>query len=210
MNHKGLPLRTGKVETGFWAIRDFLVNIFIVETEIGIVCFDCGWHSQKVSKELKKIGFSSQDVKAIFLTHTHKDHIGAISIFNTAKIYLNALEKEIIYNRTKNGVIKETSAIQGVEHSLYWLKDRETLFFGKTSVTTVFCPGHTSGSTSYIVNKNLLFTGDAAWYFFGATTFPFFLNKNNRQAKRSLELLINCGHDLKFVTSHSGIFSLKG
>ncbi|MDE6023457.1 MAG: MBL fold metallo-hydrolase [Muribaculaceae bacterium] len=144
----------GKVPTG--------MNCFVVKTPEGYVMFDTGLPTAKGGQtvsRLASLSIATSDIKAIFLTHSHFDHIGGLlgangqAEYPDATVYVSAVE----YNYMK-GSMEDT------------VKDIEKAYNGKLvvfepgdilpyNVLPISAPGHTPGHTAYQLGS-LLFVGD--------------------------------------------------
>jgi len=102
------------------------------------------------------------NVKFIFLTHCHYDHISDINNFSDAKIVCskncanNLLNKNVNLSEFGLGykLEKEADII---------LEDNEVFdFFGK-KIKCIYTPGHTDGSCCYLTDDRL-YSGDTLFY----------------------------------------------
>ncbi|MBY9002018.1 MAG: MBL fold metallo-hydrolase [Candidatus Heimdallarchaeota archaeon] len=82
-------------------------------------------------------------ISHIFLTHNDMDHVGALSLFPKAEIYLGEESK-----------IKDT-------YRYKFLKDNEIIEVGTIKVQVINAPGHRVGHVNYLISDKFLFTGDA-------------------------------------------------
>ncbi|WP_327053488.1 MBL fold metallo-hydrolase [Halomicrococcus gelatinilyticus] len=87
------------------------------------------------------------DLKYAIDTHIHADHISGV----------RALAEEGV-----EGVIPAASVERGVTYAdeVTNAEDGDVFEVGDTEIETVYTPGHTSGMTSYLVDGELLATGD--------------------------------------------------
>lgn len=157
-------------------------------------------------------GLKPSDVKSIFLTHGHPDHIAAAKIFTNAKIYSLKDEVEIAEGTGNNsspiGYIFKTSPT-GLKITDI-LKDGEVIEFGSLKIEVFSIPGHTKGSAAYLIG-GVLFMGDSAlsssdgkirqavWIFSND------IKEQNRSLKSlTLKLLPRKNEITNIVFSHSG------
>ena len=56
-------------------------NAFLISTPTGSILIDAGKNAKHLCAALTEVGVSPEEIKAIFVTHEHSDHIGALSVF---------------------------------------------------------------------------------------------------------------------------------
>ncbi len=80
-------------------------------------------------------------------THVHADHISGVRALNETGV---------------EGVIPEAAVDRGVTYAdeLTATEDGDVFEVGDATVESVYTPGHTTGMTSYLVDRSLLATGD--------------------------------------------------
>lgn len=138
------------------------MNCFVAKTPEGYVMFDTGLPMAKGGKTtecLASLNIAPVDIKYIFITHGHFDHIGGLideagkATYPNAGLYIPLAEKDFI--RETGGDLAK--ALEGAYAGrIVYFKAGEIL---PCKVLAISAPGHTPGHTAYQLG-NLLFVGD--------------------------------------------------
>ena len=141
----------GMVQTNFY----FLYREGSTET----IVFDPADMGDRLCEELEKRGLQ---VKAIFLTHAHFDHImglDALKARTGAPVYACIHEKRLCESSRLN-----QSYMTGRPCTVapdFWLEDNEEVTVAGITMKTIFTPGHTEGSCAYYIEDgHILISGD--------------------------------------------------
>ena len=188
-------LDTGPVSDTLMAVRDGMVNLYILKAPCGLVCIDTGWRPARVTRGFEELKLDIKDVKAVLLTHLHRDHARCLPLFEHAEIVVGEHERSPFFTRSPISTHHQTRA-----------HDNQTLSSGGLAIRVVHTPGHTSGSVSYVVENSMLFTGDTLRLKHGkALPFLHGFNADEQGLKQSIKRLAGIEGLDCLLTSHNGI-----
>ncbi len=126
---------------------------------------------------LRQVGIAPDEVTDVLLTHVHWDHTGGLRDLPKAKVWVAGADLSWLRAQTDyltEGAMPAHLAQLGERLQPLAMNGPAMLgfaasadVFGDGSVLALPTPGHTRGSTSYLVQSNngkrWLFVGDAAW-----------------------------------------------
>lgn len=138
------------------------MSCFLLEAEGEKVLFDAGLGKEGslLIPTLKSMGISPEDLKYIYITHLHGDHIGNLvkdgkMVFPNAKLYLNKVENDA-WRAMEQGNEAQVAMLDIYKDNLVLFNAGDTLPAGVVSMEAY---GHTPGHT--IFQKGLfLVVGD--------------------------------------------------
>lgn len=174
--------------------------IFLLRVEGGIVLIDLGWWGadEALADGLERLGAGTDDVIAVFLTHSHRDHIGAWRSVRHAPFYLAAPEEELLFGRESHGgwlpawaeAIRSSDRPSPDDVELHAFSTDTAFVFGGDTLRAFAVPGHTAGSAAYVYGGTL-FAGDAIARTWLSGFRPALgrYSEDGAEAKRSLESL---------------------
>lgn len=162
-------------------IRSLIANVHLVETDNGIVIVDAGFPSvaREVMLTVEQLGHKPSDVRLIFLTHAHVDHIGAAAELRRqtgAPIAMHSADVDKAragQHNMPNGrglmgkVIEHAFNDSGAKFRYEAFEPDILLDEGQTldefglPARAVHTPGHTLGSLSLDLGDGLMLIGDA-------------------------------------------------
>ena len=169
MNHK--LVHQIKVDFNVTPEIKRFVYIYIITGQKGCYLIDSGVDGaeQIIENYLRSIGREMTDIKAVFLTHAHPDHIGAawkIKEISGCKVYSGKGEQrwmediDLQYKERQipnfYSLVNKSVELDGV------LSDGDTIEL-ETGITinVLSTPGHSCDELSYVLEENkVIFTGD--------------------------------------------------
>ena len=151
--------------TGPWASM-----IYLARTDSGVILVDLGWlgAERALAKGLGELEATPEDVVAVFLTHSHRDHMHAWPAVRNATFYVAAPEVSRLTGSEEHRgpVPKLVDRLfppplpkSGELKMVVFSRDTSVVVGGDT-VRLFTVPGHTPGSAAYVL-RNTLFGGDA-------------------------------------------------
>jgi glyoxylase-like metal-dependent hydrolase (beta-lactamase superfamily II) len=147
--------------------------VFVARTAGGVLAVDLGWWGSEdaLVRALHDLGAAPGEVDAVFLTHSHRDHIGAWRSVRRARFHVAEPElSRFVGDTAHRGWIP--ALVNRVMHSDrprpgeldVRTFSRDTFFvLGSDTLRAYLVPGHTAGSAVYLF-RGVLFLGDAATY----------------------------------------------
>lgn len=107
-------------------------------------CIDPAWEFSAISNKLFEL---QAELKLVLLTHSHHDHTNLASAITkkfNSQVYINTIEiKDYGFNC----------------QNLIGFMDNDLIRLGNTNIQTLWTPGHTSGSSCFLLSGDI-FTGD--------------------------------------------------
>ena len=153
-------------------------SYFLRSDKNELVLIDTGGSDNNpVLAQLAAEGATPEDVKKIFLTHAHGNHIGGIHLFPNAEIYALETEREALLEK---GIVLDVG-----------LTDHQTLSLGSSELEIISVPGHSMGNAAYRFD-DILIMGDSAIARSNGTIEPIISNADDPNlAHESLIVLKN-------------------
>ena len=164
-------LKILKVNSGYAE----LTNCYIVQDEETkeTMVIDPGGEPEKI---IQMLDILDANLKYIYLTHCHADHIGALKELKEAKggtILIHRKDVEGLYN--KDISLSDYIGIHEIKlEEVSRVDDGDKIHVGNLEFTVIHTPGHTAGGSSlYCEKEKLLFSGDTLFHgTWGRTDLP--------------------------------------
>jgi len=200
------------------------VNSFIIKGENKIILIDTGLpgSTNKIIKKIEEMGFKTDQVSLIILTHAHLDHFGSVKQLqkitgakiaihkNDAPYLIEGKSAEVtpisgfgkfMMRKVKN----RSSNIDGIKPDILIEDEMDLNEFGIKG-KVISTPGHTEGSVSILLNSRKCLVGDILGSSFGKPTYGMFCNDINK-LKESI-IKIKNSNIKEVYLSHGGIISI--
>lgn len=147
--------------------------VYLARTDSGVVAIDLGWHGagRSLRKGLREMGAAPEEVRQVFLTHSHRDHIGGWRAVRGARFHLARDEAPLFAGEERHGdlpsragerVLGRASPLAG-QVRLHAFGADTAFVLGGDTLRAFLIPGHTPGSAAYLF-RGVLFVGDAVAY----------------------------------------------
>lgn len=145
---------------------------YVVQTSEGLVLIDSGLDSDAalLKAEMARLGLDWKRIRAILLTHVHGDHCGGAEELRAttgARVYAGQADVPFLNDGTSQDAIfaAYTMSRDTLHHTTVdvALQGNETISFGDACFQVLGTPGHSPGSTCYLLERGgvrALFSGD--------------------------------------------------
>lgn len=180
----------------------FLTNGYLLADEEQNICclIDCPHGTtSKIADFLTKWQFK---LDAVYLTHSHFDHIGDLASVKkqfAPKIYIHECDINNVIHPGSDG-IPLFMPTEGV-HPDHLLKGGQELKVGQIKIQVIETPGHSPGSVSFFLpHERILFGGDVIFKCGrGRTDLP---GCNEEDLQKTLHNLMELGDDVVVYPGH--------
>lgn len=184
-------------------LGDFKTNCYVVSHDDIAFVIDPACNGETIDAYLRTNKFK---LKAIFLTHGHQDHIGAVDYLYSlykCNVIAHYKDHEIITGITPSKLLAIPS-LKGIKVNApikYFDSDFMTWDIDGIIVDGILTPGHTEGSVTYVLrNYYRIFTGDTVFKeSIGRTDFP---TSNRSDMKKSIEIYKTFKDECKLHPGH--------
>ena len=174
-----------------------LSAVYAIETSTGLVLVDAGLEEDHdlLIRQMVELGLEPDQVEAILLTHAHGDHsLGAMPLKRRfgAAIYAGKDDARALREGGPHEAIfsmydMPESEVHATDVDVE-LAGGEMLAFGDTRIEVIAAPGHTPGSTCFVLNRGgsrIFFAGDTVMASRVLGTYPAYLSPRYRGDARA-------------------------
>ena len=147
--------------------------VYLARTSDGVIAIDLGWWGgERAFKDaLRDLQADPSQVTDVFLTHTHRDHIGALHLVRQSRVHVATKElPRLTGERLHRGIVPRVaehvkpSGLPKPNELAARTFSADTMFvFGADTLRAYLVSGHTAGSSAYLF-RGTLFVGDAVTY----------------------------------------------
>ena len=156
-------------------------NCCYIETKQTKILIDIGLNCITTERKLKEKNIDPDELEGIFITHTHKDHVEGLRVFNKkhkAKAYLTEIMyKELNQELTNYEFIDETTKIKDL------------------TITAIKTSHDAEDSNGYIIeneNKQIVYITDTGY-----------INiKNHKKLKNKTMYILESNHDVEMLMNN--------
>ncbi|MBB4639596.1 MBL fold metallo-hydrolase [Longimicrobium terrae] len=177
-------------------------TIYAVRTESGVLLVDLGWTgaARPLRRGLARIGARPEDVTDVFVTHSHRDHIGAWRAVQQARFHVGASERAMLESLKEHADLPSRAGDLVLGNPAPWpgevnvhsFSADTVMVIGGDTVRAFLNPGHTAGSASYLI-RGVLYVGDAVYrsYVTGYRPASHIFTADHAQSRASLVSLFD-------------------
>ncbi len=151
------PMTPTKIFDNLYAIGNTGTVVYVAQTSAGLLMIDslgANFLETQLLPGFKALNLNPADVKIIVLGHGHADHFGNALYFQEkyrTKVYLSAPDWNLIENPPPGRNGQPTPPPQGAPKHDQVVIEGQPIVLGDFKMTPVAIPGHTPGSTGYIL-----------------------------------------------------------
>ncbi|MBU2899362.1 MBL fold metallo-hydrolase [Vibrio hepatarius] len=131
-------------------VGDKWVSSYLVTTSDGLVLIDSldSPYGRWIPQNIQKLGFNPKDIRYIFITHGHSDHVGSAEYIQRhfgAKVMMSSIDFRLAKFTAKNSTGDNLFLPPKVET---FVSDNDELSVGSKHFKFYLTPGHTRGTLS--------------------------------------------------------------
>jgi metallo-beta-lactamase class B len=152
------PYQPFRIVGNLYYVGTYDLACYLIVTPKGNILINTGLAASvsQISDNIQSLGFKLSDTKILLTTQAHYDHVAALAAIKQqsgAKMMANAKDADVLedggssdYELRKYGVSFEPIKVDRR------LQNGDTIKLGDTRLVMLHHPGHTKGSSSYLLN----------------------------------------------------------
>lgn len=151
------PYPAFKIVGNLYYVGTYDLASYLLVTPKGNILINTGLADSYslIKNNIESLGFSLKDTKILLITQAHHDHTGALAQIKKetgAKLFVNRPEEDALKTggKTDYEMGKYGETFESVVSDKL-LKNQSTIKLGATKLILLNHPGHTKGSSSYLV-----------------------------------------------------------
>jgi metallo-beta-lactamase class B len=151
------PYAPFRIAGNLYYVGTYDLACYLITTPEGHILINTGLKASEkmIRNSIKTLGFRFADIKILLNTQAHYDHMGAMAAIKTktgAQLLLNEKDAPAAKDggHSDYALGGEFSSFQPVSPDRL-LKDRDTIQLGGTALVMLHHPGHTKGSSSFLL-----------------------------------------------------------
>ena len=198
-------IETGQIPNTNIYTLNAMSAVYLIGTDNGYIMIDAGLSVRTLQASLTEVMVNPDDIKWIFLTHSDGDHVGGLTLFQNAEIFMSEDELPLINGTARRNILGGNSMPSGIDiGKINLLGDNQELSMNGVRIVCIKAPGHTIGSMVFLVDDKYLFTGDVLKIKDGnVTVHPY--SMDTELSKKTIERLMGNINWSIVLTSHYGV-----
>ena len=176
-----------------WAENELSQNTHIIEFGNSCVVIDAGCSVAEATETTTK------PIKAVFLTHGHFDHIKNLEEYDrlNISIYAHKQIQEMLDDENKNASMLFNQPCRFNINNINFIEDDEEIEIDEHIIKCLYTPGHSIDSMCYLVDDEILFSGDTL--FSVAVGRDDLATGNTKELINSLTRILNLDYKLLYT-----------
>jgi metallo-beta-lactamase class B len=151
------PYEPFRIAGNLYYVGTYDLACYLVTTSSGNILINTGLTESvpMIRKNIEALGFKYNDIKILLTTQAHFDHVAGIAEIKKdtgAKLMANEADVQVLTDGGKSDFLfggVSTFMPVAVDRTLH---DRDTITLGQTKIIMLNHPGHTKGSSSYLMD----------------------------------------------------------
>lgn len=153
------PQEPFRIHGNTWYVGTAGLSALLIETDDGLILIDGGLpqSASLIDANIRALGFNTEDVEAILVSHVHYDHVGGIAALqrlSRARVYTSEAGSRAL----SNGALEENDPQYGDDSArkkfpaadgVVAVADGQPVSVGSVDVKAVYTPGHTPGGMTW-------------------------------------------------------------